>query len=202
MYKKKLIYLMCEKKGFLLTWKKNSVKHENTSPLLLWYQMIRAKDSCNWSLNSHSIMSKELFNNYPSNALIYQWIEELGSNNDLMQVLFICCTVLVNKSELSLSRKIRRVFSSMSLFRGVATVMHFRHVPTHNFFPKNVLLMKNDKQRITYYNYVCFWNKVLLLCLLYWWQTSTSWKINICNVTLTNSLKLTVNFIFKGFVLT
>jgi len=36
--------------------------------------------------------------------------------------------------------------------RGVATVRHFRHVPTHNFFPKIFLLMKNDKQRITYFN--------------------------------------------------
>jgi len=43
-------------------------------------------------------------------------IEELGSNNDLMHVLFICCAVLVNKGGLSLSRKIRRVFSIMSLF--------------------------------------------------------------------------------------
>jgi hypothetical protein len=33
-----------------------------------------------------------------------------------MQVLFICCAVLVNKSGLSLSRKICRVFSNMSLF--------------------------------------------------------------------------------------
>jgi hypothetical protein len=56
--------------------------------------------------------------------------------------------------------------------RGVATVRHFRHVPTHVFFPKNVLLMKNEKQRITYFNYVCFMFIV---------QASTSWKINICN---------------------
>jgi hypothetical protein len=40
--------------------------------------------------------------------------------------------------------------------RGVATVRHFRHVPTHNLFPNFFLLMKNDKQRITYFNYVCF----------------------------------------------
>jgi hypothetical protein len=37
----------------------------------------------------------------------------------------------------------------ISVHRGVATVRHFRHVPTHNFPPKIVLLMKNDKQRIT-----------------------------------------------------
>jgi hypothetical protein len=37
-------------------------------------------------------------------------------NNDLMQVLFIFCAVLVNKSGWSLSRKIRRVFSNVSLF--------------------------------------------------------------------------------------
>jgi hypothetical protein len=45
---------------------------------------------------------------------------------------------------------------SSGVDRGVATVRHFRHVPTHNFFPKFLLLMKNDKQRITYFNYVCF----------------------------------------------
>ena len=39
--------------------------------------------------------------------------------------------------------------------RGVGTVRHFRHVPTHNFSPNICLLMKNDKQRITYFNYVC-----------------------------------------------
>jgi len=33
-----------------------------------------------------------------------------------MQVLFICWAVQVNKSGLSLSRKIRRVFSNTSLF--------------------------------------------------------------------------------------
>jgi hypothetical protein len=44
----------------------------------------------------------------------------------------------------------------IEITRGVATVRHFRHVPTHNFFPKMFLLMKNDKQRITYFNYVCF----------------------------------------------
>jgi hypothetical protein len=33
------------------------------------------------------------------------------------------------------------------IIRGVATVRHFRHVPTHNIFPKIVLLMKNDKHR-------------------------------------------------------
>ena len=49
--------------------------------------------------------------------------------------------------------------------RGVATVRHFRHVPTHNFFPKFVLLMKNDKQRITYFNYVCFMFIVLMTSL-------------------------------------
>ena len=46
--------------------------------------------------------------------------------------------------------------------RGVATVRHFRHVPTHNFFPKFSLLMKNDKQRITYFNYVCVMFIVLM----------------------------------------
>ena len=37
-------------------------------------------------------------------------------------------------------------------FQGctIATVKHFRHVPTHNFSPKIVLLMKNDKQ----HNYI------------------------------------------------
>jgi hypothetical protein len=42
------------------------------------------------------------------------------------------------------------------IVRSVATVRHFRHVPTHNFVLKIVLLMKNDKQRITYFNYFCF----------------------------------------------
>ena len=45
---------------------------------------------------------------------------------------------------------------------GVATVSHFRHVPTHKFVPKLFLLMKNDKQRITYFNYVCFMFIVLM----------------------------------------
>jgi hypothetical protein len=40
----------------------------------------------------------------------------------------------------------------MTVVRGIATARHFRHVPTHNFFPKMFLLMKNDKQRITYFN--------------------------------------------------
>ena len=30
---------------------------------------------------------------------------------------------------------------------ALATVRHFRHVPTHNFPPKIVLLKKNDKHR-------------------------------------------------------
>ena len=46
--------------------------------------------------------------------------------------------------------------------RGVATVRHFRHVSTHICFPKILLLMKNDKQRITYFNYVCFMFIVLM----------------------------------------
>ena len=47
--------------------------------------------------------------------------------------------------------------------RGVATVRYFRHVPTHNFFPQFFLLMKNDKQSITYFNYyVCFMFIVLM----------------------------------------
>ena len=46
--------------------------------------------------------------------------------------------------------------------RGVATVRHFRQVPTHNFFPNILVLMKNDKQRITYFNYVCFMFIVLM----------------------------------------
>ena len=50
----------------------------------------------------------------------------------------------------------------ISVHRGVATVRHFRHVPTHNFPPKIVLLMNNDKQRITYFNYVCFMFIVLM----------------------------------------
>ena len=35
---------------------------------------------------------------YTINALMYKQLEELGSSNDLMQILFICCVVLVNKS--------------------------------------------------------------------------------------------------------
>ena len=46
--------------------------------------------------------------------------------------------------------------------RGVATVRHFRQVPTHNIFHNIFLLMKNDKQRITYFNYVCFMFIVLM----------------------------------------
>ena len=46
--------------------------------------------------------------------------------------------------------------------RGIVTVRHFRHLPTHTVFPKFVLLMKNDKQRITYFNYVCFMFNVLM----------------------------------------
>ena len=48
------------------------------------------------------------------------------------------------------------------IVRSVATVRHFRHVPTHNFVLKIVLLMKNDKQRITYFNYFCFMFIVLM----------------------------------------
>ena len=54
-------------------------------------------------------------------------------------------------------------FLSLNDFdRSVATVSHVRHVPTHICFPKNVLLMKNEKQRITYFNYVCFMFTVLM----------------------------------------
>jgi hypothetical protein len=49
--------------------------------------------------------------------------------------------------------------------RGVATVRHFRHVSTHNLFPNIFLLMKNDKQRITYFNYV--WKLHTWFCLSY-----------------------------------
>jgi hypothetical protein len=42
--------------------------------------------------------------------------------------------------------------------RGVATVRHFRH----NCSPNICLLMKNDKQRITYFDYVCFMFIVLM----------------------------------------
>ena len=34
------------------------------------------------------------------------------------------------------------------IVRGVATVRHFRHVPTHNLVLKIVLLMKNDEHYI------------------------------------------------------
>jgi hypothetical protein len=43
--------------------------------------------------------------------------------------------------------------------RGIATI---RRVPTHNLFLKIVLLVKNDKQPITYFNYVCFMFIVLM----------------------------------------
>jgi hypothetical protein len=49
-----------------------------------------------------------------------------------------------------------------TLGRGVATIRHFRHMPTHNCFPNIFLLMKNDKQHITYFNYVCFMFIVLM----------------------------------------
>jgi hypothetical protein len=51
---------------------------------------------------------------------------------------------------------------SLNKSRGVATVRHFRHVPTHNFFTNFFLVMKNDKQGITYFNYVCFMFIVLM----------------------------------------
>ena len=50
----------------------------------------------------------------------------------------------------------------ISGYTWVTTIRHFRHVPTHNFFPNIFLLMKNDKQRITYFNYVCFMFIVLM----------------------------------------
>ena len=80
---------------------------------------------------------------------------------------------------------------------GVATVRHFRHMPTRNFFPKILLLMKNDKQRITYFNYVCLRFIVLMTSF-----HKLKDKLAMSTVTLTNSLELTVHFIFKGFVLT
>jgi GTP-binding protein EngB required for normal cell division len=43
--------------------------------------------------------------------------------------------------------------------RDVATVRHFRHIIVS---PIISLLMKNDKQRITYFNYVCFMFIVLM----------------------------------------
>jgi hypothetical protein len=55
-----------------------------------------------------------------------------------------------------------KLLYAMCMVRGVATVRHFRHVPTQNFFPQICLLMKNDKQRITYFNYVCFMFIVLM----------------------------------------
>jgi hypothetical protein len=128
---KYLIYLMCgEKKGFLLIWKK-SIKHENPSNLPPCYRIVGAYKSCNVFIINFAFNNFKNFNNSPRNALIYKWIEELSSNNDLMQVLFICCAVLVNKSGLSLSWKIRHVFSNMSLFlkksynqRGHLCYMH------------------------------------------------------------------------------
>ena len=76
-------------------------------------------------------ISWEPFNNSPRNYLKYKRITELGFNNDLIQVLFICCPVLVNKIGSSLSRKIRNVLSNMSLFlkkryeqRGHLCYMH------------------------------------------------------------------------------
>jgi len=53
--------------------------------------------------------------------------------------------------------------------------------------------MKNDKHRITHFNYVCFMFIVLM---------TSFHKLKMSTVTLTNSLKWTVHFIFKGFVLT
>jgi hypothetical protein len=53
------------------------------------------------------------------------------------------------------------VFPIVIVDRGVATVRHFSHVPTHNFFPKIFILMKNDKQHITYFKYVCFMLTIL-----------------------------------------
>jgi hypothetical protein len=50
------------------------------------------------------------FHTSGSSNLFYTYM-----NNNLMQVIFICCSVLVNKSGLSLSRKIHHVFSNMSL---------------------------------------------------------------------------------------
>jgi hypothetical protein len=58
--------------------------------------------------------------------------------------------------------------------------------------PTTVLLTVNDKlvNVSIHSKFVCWWkmtNNALhilimsVLCLLYWWQTSTSWKINICN---------------------
>jgi hypothetical protein len=62
----------------------------------------------------------------------------------------------------------RNMYIFTITYRGIATV------PIHNCFPK-----------------ICYWWKmtnnalhiliVSVLCLLYLWQTSTSWKINICN---------------------
>jgi hypothetical protein len=46
---------------------------------------------------------------------------------------------------------IKSLTSLTVVSRGVATARHFRHVPTHNLFPKICLLMKNDKQRIAYF---------------------------------------------------
>jgi hypothetical protein len=111
--------------GFLLTWKQNlsSTKIPATSPLC--YKMVGAYESCNLSQASHSIISREPFNNSPRNVLIYKWIEELCSNNDLMQVLFICCAVLVN------IRKIRRVFSNMSLFLKKSYKQRYHLCYTH-----------------------------------------------------------------------
>ena len=61
-----------------------------------------------------------------------------------------------------LCKRIRIMSKPRGIHRGVANVRHFRHVSTHNVFPKMFLLMKNDKQRITYFNYVCFMFIVLM----------------------------------------
>jgi hypothetical protein len=52
--------------------KKNlsSMEIQSTSPLC--YKMIGAYESCYFSWTSHSIISRELFNNSPRNALIYK----------------------------------------------------------------------------------------------------------------------------------
>ena len=46
--------------------------------------------------------------------------------------------------------------------RGVATVRHFRHVPTHNFPPKFVYWWKMTNNALHIFNYVCFMFIVLV----------------------------------------
>ena len=71
------------------------------------------------------------------------------------------------------------------MYSGVATIRHFRHVPTHNFSP-------------FFFNYVCFMFIVLMTSFHKLKDKHLQWVLWNWQY----SLKLTVHFIFKGFVLT